>query len=89
MWHMHFDGSCSSEGNRDVIILYSPVGKIHNFYYRFEFSCTNNVTEFEALLLVIENAYNLGYGHPSVFGYFELVVNLVHKIYSPSNTLIK
>jgi hypothetical protein len=46
MWHMHFDGSCSSEGNIVGIILYSPVGKIHKFSYRLAFSCTNNVTEF-------------------------------------------
>jgi hypothetical protein len=89
MWHMHFDGSCSSEGNRAVIILYSPVGKIHNFSYRLEFACINNVTEFEALLLGIENVYNLGCGHLSVFGDSHLVVNLVRKIYSPSNKLMK
>jgi ribonuclease HI len=82
MWHMHFNGSCSNEGNRAGIILYSPVGKIHNFSYRLEFSCTNNVTEFEALLLGIENAYNLGCGHLTIFGDFELVVNLVRKIHS-------
>jgi ribonuclease HI len=58
MWHMHFDGSCSNEGNEASIILYSPVDKIRNFSYRLDFSCTNNVTEFEALLLGIENAYN-------------------------------
>jgi hypothetical protein len=33
MWHMHFDGSCSNKGNGFGIILYSPVGKIHNFSY--------------------------------------------------------
>jgi hypothetical protein len=27
MWHMHFDGSFSNEGNIVGIILYSPVGK--------------------------------------------------------------
>jgi ribonuclease HI len=65
------------------------VGKIHKFSYRLEFSCTNNVTKFEALLLGIENVYNLGCGHLTVFGDFELVVNLVRKIYSPSNKLMK
>ena len=89
MWHMHFDGSCSNEGNVASIILYSPVGKIHNFSYRLEFSCTNNVIEFEALLLGIEKALNLVFGHLSFFGYSELVVNLVRKIYSPSNKLMK
>jgi hypothetical protein len=53
MWHMNFYGSCSNEGNRAGIILYSPMGKIHNFSYRLEFSCKNNVTEFEALFLGI------------------------------------
>jgi ribonuclease HI len=89
MWHMHFDGSCSNEGNEAGIILYSPVGKIHNFSYKLEFACTNNVTEFEALLLSIDNAYNLGCGHLRVFGDSELLVNLVHKIYSPRNKLMK
>jgi ribonuclease HI len=89
MWHMHFDGSCSNEGNGAGIILYSLVGKIHNFSYRLEFACTNNTTEFEALLLGIENAYNLGCGHITVFGDSELLVNLVRKIYSPSNKLMK
>jgi ribonuclease HI len=89
MWHMHFDGSCSNESNKAGIILYSPVGTIHNFSYRLEFACTNNITEFKALLLGIENAYNLGCGHLSFFGDYELVVNLVCKIYSPSNKLMK
>jgi ribonuclease HI len=90
MWHMHFfDGSCSDEGNKAGIILYTPVGKIHNVSYKLEFACTNNVTDFEALLLGIENAYNLGCGHLTIFGDSKLVVNLVCKIYSPSNKLMK
>ena len=54
-----------------------------------EFTCTKNVTEFEALLLGIEKGYNLGCGHLSIFGDSELVVNLVRKIYSPRNKLMK
>jgi ribonuclease HI len=69
--------------------LYSLVGKIPNVSCRLEFDFTNNVTEFEALMLGIENAYNLGCGHLTIFGDSELVVNLVHKIYYPSNTLMK
>jgi hypothetical protein len=51
MWHMHFDGSHSNEGNGAGIILVSPAGKIHNLSYRLEFPCTNNVTEFEAFII--------------------------------------
>jgi hypothetical protein len=88
MWHMHFDGSHYNEGNGVDIILVSPVGKIHNLSYRLEFSCTNNVTEFKALLLGIESALNLGCGHLSAFGYYELVVNLICKVCSPRNKLM-
>jgi ribonuclease HI len=49
----------------------------------------NNVTEFEALLLVIENAYNIGCGHLSVFGDLDLVVNLICNVYSLRNKLMK
>jgi len=77
MWHMHFDGSCSNKGNGAGIILISPTGKIHNLSCRLEFSCKNNVTKFEALILGIENTLNLGCGHLSFFGDFELVVNLI------------
>jgi ribonuclease HI len=83
------DGSFSNEGNIDDIILIYPVGKIHNFSYRLEFACKKNVTEFKALLLGIENAYNLGCGHLLVFGDYELVVNLVRMIYSLRNKLMK
>jgi ribonuclease HI len=89
LWHMHFDGSCSSEGNGDGIILVSPTGKIHNLSYRLEFACSNNVVEFEALLLGIENALNLGFGRLSFFGNSKLVVNLIHKTFSPSDKLTK
>jgi ribonuclease HI len=66
MWHMHFDGAFSNEGNGAGIVLYSHVDKIHNFSYRLEFVCTNNVIEFEALFLGIENAYNLDCGHLTI-----------------------
>jgi hypothetical protein len=89
LWHMHFNGSHSNEGNGAGIILVSPAGNIHNLSCRLEFACSNNVAEFEALLLGIENALNLGCGHLSVFGNSELVVNLIRKTCSPSNKLME
>jgi hypothetical protein len=73
LWHMHFDGSHSNEGNEDGIILVSPVGKIHNLSYMLEFACLNNAAKFEALLLGIENALNIGCGHLSIFKILSLL----------------
>jgi ribonuclease HI len=89
VWHMHFDGSLSNEGNGAGIILVSHAGKIHNMSYRLEFTCTSNVTKFKSLLLGIENTLNLGCGHLSLFGDSELIVNLIQKIYYPSKKLMK
>jgi ribonuclease HI len=89
LWHMHFDGSHSNKGNRAGIILVSPAGEIHNLSYRLEFACTNNVAEFKALLLGIENTLNLGCGHLSVFGISELFVNLIRKTCSPSDKMME
>jgi ribonuclease HI len=86
---MGFNNACSNTCSRVGTILYSPIGNIHNFSYRLEFSYTNNVTEFEALLLGIKNTYNLGCGHLTVFGDSELVVNLVMKIYNTKKKLLK
>jgi len=79
----------SNEGNEVGVILVSPAGKIHNLSYRLEFACSNDVVEFKALLLGIENALNLGCGHLLVFKNSELVVNLIHKTWSPSNKMME
>jgi hypothetical protein len=53
------------------------VGKKYNFSFRLEFACINNIVEFEALLLGIENDYNLGCGHLiTIFSDSELVMLL-------------
>jgi ribonuclease HI len=86
---MHFNCSHSNEVNGVGIVLVTPAGKIHNLSYRLEFSCSNDATNFRALLLGIENALNLGCGHLSVFKNSELVVNLIRKTCSARNKLME
>jgi ribonuclease HI/probable phosphoglycerate mutase len=78
-----------NEGKGAGIVLYSPLGKMHNFSHRLEFACTNNLTEFEALILGLENNFNLRFQHLTMFGDSELVVNLIRKIYNLSNKILK
>ena len=56
VWHMHFDGATSRHGKGAGIFLKSPLGHIFKFAYRLEFDETNNVAEYEALLLGFELA---------------------------------
>lgn len=49
---MHFDGACNKEGVGAGITISAPYFIEHtNFFYKFYFNCTNNVAEYEALLL--------------------------------------
>ena len=51
---MHFDGPCSKEGARVGITILAPfyIPKT-SFSYKFYFNCTNNIAEYEALILGI------------------------------------
>lgn len=86
---MHFDGVYSKYGSKAGISLYNSFGNFFSFSYRLNFSCTNNVAEFETLLLGLENALKLGCQKIIVFGDSELIINLVRKLYTPSNKLMR
>ena len=52
---MHFDGACSKKGAGARITIYAPYFiEQTNFSYKFYFNCTNNVAEYEALLLGLQ-----------------------------------
>jgi ribonuclease HI len=54
VWYMNFDGVFSRLGKGAGIVLQVPNGKVSKFAYRLEFDATNNVAEYEALLLGFE-----------------------------------
>ena len=58
MRKMYFDGASSQEGVGKDILLISSSGKLFPFYFRlqFETDSTNNVCEYEALVLGLEVA---------------------------------
>jgi ribonuclease HI len=60
VWYMHFDGAFSSSGKGVGIVIESPSGQEFKFAYRLEFNSTNNVAEYEALLLGLEFCKDMG-----------------------------
>jgi hypothetical protein len=63
IWHMHFENISSIARCSTRIVLYSLVCKFHHLYYRLNFPCTNNITEFESLILGLEKSFELGCIH--------------------------
>jgi ribonuclease HI len=73
-WKMNFDGAHSRSGKGAEIVLVSPTGKSYNFAFRLEFDATNNVAEYEALLLGLEIAKDMGIKIINVKGDSDLVI---------------
>ena len=60
VWHMHFDGAHSRLRKGSGTVIQSPFGQVFKFAYRLEFDATNNVAEYEALLLGLEMCKGMG-----------------------------
>jgi len=51
MWTLKCDGSKSKQGAGVGVELIDPQGKSYLAAYRLQFSCTNNIVEYKALIL--------------------------------------
>ena len=76
LWRMNFDGAYSREGKGARMVIVSPEGKVFNFAFRLEFEATNNVAEYEALLLGIEIAKDMGIKLLNIKGDSDLIVQV-------------
>jgi ribonuclease HI len=74
VWYMYFDGASSRHGKGAGIVLKSPLGHIFKFAYRLEFEATNNVAEYEAILLGLELAKALKIKLLSIKGDSDLII---------------
>ena len=71
---MKFDGAHSKARKGAGVVITSPKGKIFNFAYRLEFEATNNVAEYEALLLGLEMARDVGIKILNIKGDSDLII---------------
>jgi len=74
-WTMHFDGVVSREGDGAGVDIIVPYCIKHNlFSYKFYFECTNNVGEYEALILGLKIMKELQAKIVHIYGDSELVI---------------
>jgi ribonuclease HI len=78
---LFFDGACSSEGFGVGIVLISPTKREVHLSYKLEFKATNNVVEYEALILGLEATRKMQITRLVVFGDSNLVVQQVRGSY--------
>jgi ribonuclease HI len=89
IWKMNFDGAHSKSGTGAGIVVTSPTEKSFNFAYRLEFEATNNVAEYEALLLGLEIAKDMGIKILKIKGDFDLAILQVKNKFACKNDRLK
>ena len=71
---MFFDGAYTKDGAGAGVVLIPPEGERITISHKLQFEATNNVAEYEALILGLEAAKKMGVKCISAFGDSELVV---------------
>jgi hypothetical protein len=74
VWKMFFDGASSEIGVGAGVIFISPCQETISLSYKMEFETTNNVAEYEALVLGMRAAKEMGIKEMAVFGDTELII---------------
>ena len=79
--NMHFDGAVSKEGVGAGVFVVAPGFEYKKFSFKLHFECTNNVAEYEALILGIKMIKKLEIKKVIIYGDSELVINQVKGVY--------
>ena len=74
VWQMYFDGAYSKVGKCASIKTISPSKQTYNFSFRLELEASNNVVEYEALLLGLETTKDIGIKMLNIKGDSDLVI---------------
>ena len=80
MWRMYFDGTYKKRGNGAIVLLKSPLGRDFPHSFKLKFMCTNNVVEYEVLILGLETIRKMGIKQLNIFGDLHVIVNQIKEI---------
>jgi len=86
---MFFDGASFREGVGAGVVLVSPVQEIISLSYKLEYETTNNVAEYEALVLVLRDAKDMGIEEILVFGDAKLIFHYIRNIYQAKHPRLR
>jgi ribonuclease HI len=86
---MFFVGDSSKEGVGAGVVFFSPTQEIISLSYKIEFETTNNVAEYEALVLGLMAAKDMGIKEIVVFGYAELIFHQIKNMYQDKHPRLR
>lgn len=81
VWQLYFDGSHAKGKSKARIYIISLSAQSGKFSFKLNFDCTNNVTEYEALMHGLLSLKDRKAKMVDIFGDSELVINQVKGTY--------
>ena len=86
LWHLDFDGSLNKTGaGAGVWITNMETSHSEGHAFRLNFKCTNNMAEYEALILGLQIIRNLGGKRIIIMGDSDLVIKQINDEYYVHN----
>ena len=76
-WMMFFDGAARREGAGIVVVFISPQRQILLYLFSLSELCSNNVAEYQALIIGLQMAIEMGISQLEIFGDSKLVINQI------------
>jgi ribonuclease HI len=89
VWKIFFDGASSREGTSAAFFFVSPAQETVSLSYKLEFETTNNVAEYEALVLGLRATKEMGIQEVAVFRDEELIVQQIINTYQAKHPRIR
>jgi len=86
---MFFDGACSRETIGAGVDLVSPTQECIHLYFKLTFQVKNNIPEYEALILCLNAAKEMGIKGLKVFGDADLIIQQVNKTFQVKHPSLK
>jgi len=90
LWNMDFEGVVNKEGyGAYVWILESKLGRSKIYSYKLALEFTNNIAEYEALILALQLLKCLGAKMISVYGDSKLIIKHIKGEYSAKHPILR
>ncbi|XP_016177922.1 uncharacterized protein LOC107620245 [Arachis ipaensis] len=88
-WKLYFDGSNHKDGAGVGILIISPEGVPSEFLFELKYPCSNNVAEYEALILGLEILIDKGALEVQILGDSQLVLKQLSKEFKCNNETLQ
>ena len=78
---MYFDGASIQSSTGEGVVLISPCKENIHLSYKLDFKTTNNIAEYETLLLGVKATKEMGIMCMNVFGDTNLIIQQVNNAF--------